>query len=1034
MSIGIARALNIEKEEQSVVFLLLAQSVFLGIFAGALDVGANALFLEAYSADRMPGAFMVSGGVGILFTTVYTFLQNRIRFKLFTILNLMIAVILTGLLRFGYYLYDEKWLAFVLLVMMGPVIIISMLGFWGTAGRYFTLREGKRLFGIIDTGSVVGMILAFYAVPVLVNFKFEVYDTLTIGFASLLIAMLLQAVVLARHDLLPAAKMAVKKKKRSGIFSVFRKRYTSMMALFVVLSVIAAFFIHYSFMWSTQANYPDSRELTGFLGAFFGTMMIFTVVIKSTLYGWLMKNYGLRVTLLISPVLLLVLTVIASAVGGFFGYTAEAASFTFFFLVIALSKLFNKSLKDSIESPSMKILYQSLDSSERFDIQAKIDGIVNEFTAFAAGVIMAGLLFLSFITVIHFSYILIGILVIWVILGYTLYRSYRKTLNDSLAEAKMQVASAQEPVAKHKAEFSDAPMIGEVISLDPYFYHYAPHDELVKLMGSKDHRKQEHAWKFLSGTIHTFSNEELKKLKKQLRDPELTRIAEEITARQNLNSDNLDKAFRSGDKNQVLGALIQTVNQQDTKQIPHIITLLRDRDLQVRAAAIETAGKLKARELGSYLVDYLGHHDLYAVTWSALVNMGEIILENLENAFHKAGAESKVQLRIVRAMTAIGGDKASDYLFQKISYHQRDIREAAIEALFSSEYRPDEMKVQKLHSAIYDAAYAGAVNIATETVVRDNNPENGLLETVMEEKVRTDNILFRLLGIAYDKSAIEHVQESLMDIEHGDSGFALELLNLIVDDQVFAYLEPYFEDINVAEKIRRLQNEMPVEMLPYDKLLTDIINRDSLYTGNYMRICAIDAISKLEDIDAGTFLAAQLFHPNPAISGAASVVLGEKAPSLYKNVTERLDVDSTHLGYGTLIRGTVSGKETIELVERLKKWELFRKLDREVIFRMTGHFLPGNLIDTGNSARVSVIRTGPDGLLADGLVILLTGYPDLSAWVKGLYESPGFELYQIDMKAFREFIFDQKELHTVCTKCFVKPENEAVLDIKVKRT
>ncbi len=37
-----------------------------------------------------------------------------------------------------------------------------MLGFWGTAGRYFTLREGKRLFGVIDTGAVVGMILAFH--------------------------------------------------------------------------------------------------------------------------------------------------------------------------------------------------------------------------------------------------------------------------------------------------------------------------------------------------------------------------------------------------------------------------------------------------------------------------------------------------------------------------------------------------------------------------------------------------------------------------------------------------------------------------------------------------------------------------------------------------------------------------------------------------------------------------------------------------------------------------------------------------------
>ena len=66
-------------------------------------------------------------------------------------------------------------------------------------------------------------------------------------------------------------------------------------------------------------------------------------------------------------------------------------------MIISLSKLFNKSLKDAIESPSMKILYQSLDSGERYDIQARIDGIVNELTAFTAGLLMAGLLMISFV-------------------------------------------------------------------------------------------------------------------------------------------------------------------------------------------------------------------------------------------------------------------------------------------------------------------------------------------------------------------------------------------------------------------------------------------------------------------------------------------------------------------------------------------------------------------------------------------------------------------------------------------------------------
>jgi len=788
MAFNLSRALNIEKEERSVVFLLLTQSVFLGIFAGALDVGANALFLDVYSADQMPRAFMISGAVGIMFTSMYTYFQKKMPFRLFTILNLLLVIVLAGALRFGYSYTDDPRVTFALLVLMGPLIIVSMLGFWGTAGRYFTLREGKRLFGIIDTGSVVGMILAFYALPVLVRFNFKIYDTLLIGLGSLVLALLFQVIVLQKHQLI-AIPVTKDKKKRAGFFSLFRKRYTSLMAFFVVLSVITAFFIHYSFMWATEANYSDNRELTSFLGAFFGTMMIFTVVIKSTLYGWLMKNYGLRITLLISPALLLILTVIAAAVGGIFGYTAEAASFTFFFLVIALSKLFNKSLKDAIESPSMKILYQSLESEERFDIQAKIDGVVNEFTAFGAGVLMAGMLLLSFVSVIHFSYILIFLLIIWVVLGLALYRSYRKTLNDSLANVRSAAKLADPAVVEKSVDVSVAPMYRDILKLDPYFYYYTGAESLVKMLDVKDLTRQKAAWMFISKTLYRCDDVFVKKALNHAMDEALRELIRNYAERLKFPDKSMDAAFRSTVKNEVLAALIRTVHTNDVSQVPHIITLLRDRDLQLRAAAIEAAGRLKVN----------------------LVHMGEIILENLENAFHKTGVEVVVQLRIVRAMTAIGGERANGYLFSKINYHQREVREEAIRGLYRNDFIPDGSMLATLQTAIYDAVLAGAVNIASEYVVRENDPGNGLLSAIQEERHRTDQLIFTLLGIAYDKIAIGHVQESIEDIKNEDTGFALELLNLIVDDQVFAYLEPYYDDLSVVEKIRRLQNEMPVD-------------------------------------------------------------------------------------------------------------------------------------------------------------------------------------------------------------------------------
>lgn len=1035
MPLSISKALSIEREERGIVFLLLTQSVFLGIFAGALDVGANALFLDVYSADQMPRAFMFSGAVGIVFTSVYTYLQKRLPFKLFTVLNLLVAILLTAALRIGYGLSDDPGLTFALLVLMGPLIIISMLGFWGTAGRYFSLREGKRLFGIIDTGSIVGMILAFYAVPVLVRFDFNVYDTLLIGLVSLLFALVFQLVVLRRFAFTARQTISRERSRRTGFFSLFRKRYTSLMAFFVVLSVICAFFIHYSFMWATEANYDNNRELTSFLGAFFGTMMIFTVIIKSTLYGWLMKNYGLRITLLISPALLLILTVVASLVGGVFGYAAEAAGFTLFFLIIALSKLFNKSLKDAIESPSMKILYQSLDSGERFDVQARIDGVVNEVTAFTSGLLMAGLLLLSFVNVIHFSYILIALLIVWVILGYLLYKSYRNTLNDTLASARATIIEEEQSELTTAPSLPGSPMFVEIIRLDPYFYHFVTDKTLEDILRIPSPGMQKSAWKFISGTLYPCKKEMADEVYNATTDQELREIIERYRMRLKRTGKTPEKAFATGDRAMILSALLQIVEDRDTSRVPHIIALLRDRDYVLRSAAIEAAGRLGVKELGTYLVDYLGHPLLYAVTWSSLVQIGEVILENLENAFHKTGTDTMVQLRIIRAMIAIGGSKANQYLFSKIDFHQREIREAAIQGLYINDFMPGEKERLVLHSVIYDVTVAGANNIAAEYVTREKDPGSSLHKAILEEQARTGHLLFTLLSITYDRNAVEHVQKSIEDTENEGAGFALELLNLIVEDELFAYLEPYFDDLSVPEKVRRLQNEMPVEIPSYESLLIDLLNRDGLYTGGYLRLCTIEAIRLDEGSDAGRYLAAQVFNPDRVISSSAAEVLFLKDKTLYEEVNGRIRIYHGDVTPDDQAKESICGNEMIGIVESLHTWETFGSLDRDLLLKLVNVLRPVGENDPHDPALVSLIRNPDAGSrkLREGIVINITDHPSVLEQIDYLASEPGFILLQAEREEFRRLLFDIPELLEACTRLFNDQETATFINTKVTR-
>ena len=141
----------------------------------------------------------------------------------------------------------------------------------------------------------------------------------------------------------------------------------------------------------------------------------------------------LRTCLAISPILVAAFTAIAITIGMFMGYTPESVSgFLIFFMLLALSRLFSKSLKDSIESPSFKVIYQTIDEKIRYEIQSGMDGTVNEIAALSSGLILAGLGVLSFIKLIHFSWVLFFIILIWIFIALRLYTEYRKSIRKAL--------------------------------------------------------------------------------------------------------------------------------------------------------------------------------------------------------------------------------------------------------------------------------------------------------------------------------------------------------------------------------------------------------------------------------------------------------------------------------------------------------------------------------------------------------------------------------------------------------------------------
>ena len=1037
MARGIYKSLNIESGEETSVLLLIFQSVFFGIFYGAFDIGAHALFLEVYPASMIPKAYIISGITGIVMTSVYSFFQARTRFKAFAIINLTLTAILTALLWYGFNLTSLKIIVFVVFVMMGPLNIVAMLGFWGTVGRIFTLRQGKRLFGLIDTGQIIGIIISSYAIPVLLSLKFETRSLLLISAASLVIALLVQIVITNRIPFrTETVSSGEEKEKGTGLFSNLKDRYILNMSGFVVLLVIVIFFVHYTFISISKDYYPQDVAFAAFLGYFNGTLMIFSVLVKTFVYSKLMKTYGLRLALVISPLLLIIFTFIASIVGGVFGYTAAASGFTFFFLLLSVSKLFAKTLQDSMVAPSMKILYQSLDARIRYSIQAMIDGTVNEISALTSGIILAGLGALAFIGLVHYTYVLLGFLVIWAILAFRLYNAYKKSLNDSLAKFRQSQAQVEE---RQASEY----IVGELEKGSPVKIINA-----VKITEFISFKKFKSAILELvvnaSGHVINFS---LKKIREYLFFDRWEDIENRLKNGQMDNHKSLvnnilvklDEGKVGGIKDEDLALVVKSIKTAERikvamylfqanefKYLPVLNTLLRDHDPEVRKAAIDVAARWKVRETVPVLIDYL-NSPLFDRAYDALVDIGESGLEAIEQAYLKSGIDELVLKRLARIQGEIRTPLAQSMLLNKIGYHNKEVALQSLQALTACNYQADEENKSKIAQTIRTVIAVLAWNMAAEHTIIEHNLGEHLRKAISEEIKSNLDQLYDLMSIAYDPKSIYHIRQNLESGTSEGIGFAIELLDLFIAEELKPVLFPVLDDTNIIEKIRQLQIEFPIEILEPEALLISMINRDPNYLNAYTKACALHALDQLPAYEVTQDLIAQAFNPDLILAELAVQFIRKKDPAVLGEILLRLNADNRNFLQGRLMAIDKGGSELlIESVFKLEKIHSFKSLQGNLLLTLLRNIEETTLRE-GSSIKLdndkerhlfSYVRTGSAVLMrgekelavaSEGELISSLPYLAVSGEGFAVKAREDSSLLSLDLFTVRRFMFDYNE-------------------------
>lgn len=886
----IYEALNVRRDEVLAVSLFIFQSVFLGIFLGAFDVGANTLFLQAFDSSMISKAFAISGLAGIILTSLYTYFQGRIVFSRLSEINLFVVFLITFFLGFGYFFTDSKWLAFGLFVMMGPLNIVAMVGFWGTVSRIFDLRQGKRLFGIIDGGQVIGVILSSWAVPFLVANGFNTHNLLYISAFSIFSAFIIQLFISRLFPKQLKAKVT-KEQKESRFIDTIKIPYVRTMALFVVLSMLVAFFVHYLFLAVAKTRFEDPGELAKFLGGLMGTLTFVSILIKSFVYGTLMKNYGLKVTLLVSPVIMALLTVGAAFVGSLFGYTLESASFTFLFLLISLSKLFQTALKGAVESPSLKMIYQSLDPSIRYEVQARVDGTVNEMSALFSGILLTIFGLLSFFTLIHYVYVLIIIIGLWATITVYLYKGYRKTLQLTLLRTVRRDSKTRRTVEISSDLSLDS--ISEQMSIiersKPWNLIPYIKDKLFELDSSK--------FSVLLDKIKDLGNtsfvNHLNKLKARVDDKGILMMIDSTIAY--LNQINADCEDLNKIKN-----LISSKNFEDRRygailigasanvEVKNSLTfLMRDLVPSVKKQALWAAKGTKSKEIIIFLIDFLDKDQYAPLAHYALMGSGETGLEMLELAFQRTNVSDTFKERIIRVIPDTSSVIAPSALFNKLSV-KSSYRAIVLDGLLKINFVADDKDKLNLNHKLIEQAAICAWNLNAFYYCPSDEKLQSLKDELDNEFHKSIHHLFALLKLAYDKNSIEAVLENL-EAGTGESiAFAVELIDTFVEEDIKPYIVPLLEDNSISNKIWALQNYFPLRELDADGLLKAVINRDNNLIGKQAKIYALNAFQYLDDFSLSADLVAQMFNTDKVLRQISAQLIEQIDSSQYLKTKKRL--------------------------------------------------------------------------------------------------------------------------------------------------
>lgn len=893
-----------------------------GIFIATFQVTAESLFLNQMSG-RLNEAFLFSGILGIASTIIFTFFQNRIRFVALTIASLAVILIITSTVYYLYRFGDPGLhtnVLFFMYCLTGPTTAILLLCYWGIFGRLFNFRQSKRIIGWIDTGQLIAIIAANFFVPLTTAFFQNTSDYLVICNLSLIGSLAFVIAITTRFTLTKKLDSSVKQETRFR--KMFKDRYIVLLAMFLVTSMVTFIFNQYSFQTLLNQQYPVQRDLTNFIGYFNGTIYLLSLVMQTFVNDRLIGTYGLRVSLFVLPIITCVFALCAFLTSSIFGYSIESGqAFIFFFLFIALTRLFNTMLRDSLENPVYKLMFIPLDSRYRFGIQSKIEGVVNESGRFIAGLIVFVFSQLVFFKIVWIPAMVLCLGAAYIVFVRKLYQGYRNKIRSKLEssefhEDKLEIGFAQitSTLESHLRDRKTSKAVFSFKLLEKLNPSKVATWVNV-LMKNRSEEAQDYAQRRMNEMkgLSVSENYVIRIDRSRVEAGEKnvltgTDLEQVLRSGGDITRQRVQKLARSGDdgdRHYAAELLLHTSSDESTS---FLIELLNDSDPKVRKTALTTSAKKFNGEVINAVIENLNNPQYSNLAMNALVLMGTPALNYLDSGFYRSGQNTQTMLRIVQVLGHIGGNRAKELLWNKIDYPDKVVVSQVLLSLGECGFKAGIAQVTRIKYAIETDIADLTWNLGAIRELGEGAHTDQVRLALRQEISHDIEHIYMLLAMLYDTRSIQLVKENIESGTSEGTTYAVELLDVFLSEQLKVRVIPVLDDLSDSEKIKRLEVFYPRVNLDMKLSLKFLVNRDFTQTNRWTKASVIYLIGSQKIGEFKLDLIAQLFNPDRLIREAAGWSLHQIDPKLYFSNASRLEETQKRWLDRAVLKNTDSSK------------------------------------------------------------------------------------------------------------------------------